>query len=266
MTVLRVMWAFLVRDLTVARSYPIQFVMGLARTVFGVVLLYVPAQVLTGSEAFDSHGGFLPFAVIGVSLISFFTAVVAGFSSAIRSEQTVGTLESMLMTHTPLAAMVLASNLWTLTMASVNVALTLLAGHFIFGLAFPGSYPLAIAIVLMTSLSFVALGILSGAIIVIIKRGDPLQRIVTAVFFMFGGVLYPIEAFPEWVHPLANLLPITHGVEALRAVLLRSAGFHEVAGTLLMLAICGGVAIPIALAAFAWAISIAKRDGTLAHY
>ncbi|MEE9383526.1 MAG: ABC transporter permease [Nannocystaceae bacterium] len=263
---LRCSWAFFRRDAQITYSYPLALLMGLAGTVMRVVVLWLPAQLFADSAVFARHGGFIPFAVVGSTIMGFFMASYRGFSSSVRAEQAMGTLESVLMTPASIAAIVTGSSSWTMTRALLDAAITLTAASLFFGLELRGS-PLAILVLLvLTNLTFSAMGMFSAAFAVVFKRGDPFRVFVGGASFLLGGVLYPVEILPSWLRLAGEFLPVTYGARALRNVVLEGRALDELLGDLFMLGMFAVIAVPSGLFAFGWAINRAKRDGSLLHY
>ncbi len=266
MSFLRCAWAFFVRDAAMAVSYPVAFTMGIFATAARVIMLWLPAQLLLDNPLFASKGGFLAYSVIGTSVMSVFLASYGGFASAVRSEQVMGTLEAVMMTPARLPAIVVGSNMWTLCNALFDALVTLCTGVWVFGIELKGSPVAALFIVLLTNLSFAAVGILSASFAVLFKKGDPFRVFVASASFLMGGVIYPPEILPQWIQMCAQALPVTHGARALRGVLLEGHSVltysHEL-GVLAAFALCG---IPLSIACFAWSVRQAKREGTLLQF
>jgi ABC-2 type transport system permease protein len=47
--------------------------------------------------------------------------------------------------------------------------------------------------------------------------------IINVLLFFPSGALYPVESYPAWLRVISNIDPLTHGVRALRDLLLRGA-------------------------------------------
>jgi len=47
--------------------------------------------------------------------------------------------------------------------------------------------------------------------------------IINALLFFPSGALYPVESYPVWLRKISDVDPLTHGVQALRDLLLRGA-------------------------------------------
>jgi len=70
--------------------------------------------------------------------------------------------------------------------------------------------------------------------------------------WVFSGVFFSSSRFPEAVQPLIQALPLTAVNDALRANLLRGAGFAEVAPELAILAGWLVATFGLALRVFRW--------------
>ena len=263
---LRCALAFFLRDAALAVSYPVAFTLGLLGKAARVLALWLPAQLLADSSLFAERGGFLAFAVIGTSVMGVFMASYGGFASAVRGEQAMGTLESVLMTPATLPAVVLGSNLWTFVNALFDALVTLVTGVWVFGIELPGDKLSALLILLLTNLGFGAIGILSAAFAVIFKKGDPFRVFVGGASFLIGGVVYPTEILPKWTQLIAEVLPVTHGVRALRGVLLEGRSLGAFSSDVAFLGAFALVGIPASVLCFSFAVRQAKRDGTLLQY
>jgi ABC-2 type transport system permease protein len=241
-------------------------VMGALSTIGRVLVMWLPAQLLSDSRLFAKEGGFLAFAIVGSSMMGIFMAAYGGFAGSIRSEQAMGTLESLLMSHVSIGTLVLGSNLWPVAYAILDAGLVLVSGSLLFGLDYQQNWLGAALVVSLTAISFAAVGILSAAFAVVYKRGDPFRFLVGGASFLLGGVIYPVEVLPRWLTWIAELLPITHGSRALRGLLIGGHRLSDYWRELLILTGFAGVGIPLAILVFARALRIAKRDGTLLQY
>ncbi|MET0341620.1 MAG: ABC transporter permease [Polyangiales bacterium] len=264
--VLRVLWAFLVRDYVLATAYRLAFVLSIGRAVFPLLVLYLPAKLMGDVASTREFGGFLPFSVIGLGTMNFFMASYGSFANSLRLEQSMGTLESVLLSPISLSTLVLASSCWGFLWSTATAVLFIGGGALLYGIPLTGSFALALLFIAVTTLLFVGIGVLSASFAMVWKRGDPIGPIVSGTFFLLGGIIYPPEILPGWLTTIAYLLPVTHGVEALREVLLQGKGFSDVSGHLWVLTGWAAVLLPASLLAFARAVRRASRDGTLLQF
>jgi ABC-2 type transport system permease protein len=258
--------AFLARDLRLATSYRLEFLLSVARLVFPLLVLYLPAQLIGDLESARAYGGFLPFSVVGVGMMNFFMACYGSVASAVRSEQGMGTLESVLMTPVSLPTLVFASSLWAFGWAALSALIFIGGGALLYDIPLRGSLWLSASFVLLTALVFAGMGVLSASFVMVFKRGDPIGPALSVMFFLLGGIIYPVEVLPSWLRPAAEILPITHAAAALRDVILLGEPWSVVAGHFTVLLGYALLLIPLGLWAFHNAVRQAKRDGTLLQY
>ena len=117
----------------------------------------------------------------------------------------------------------------------------------------------------LSLLSFASLGVASAAFTLELKRGDPLLWLSGGLSWLLGGVFFPVEMLPDLLRQAALLLPITHALEALRALLLAGAGLADVATHVGVLAGFALVGLPLSMTLFGVAVRWGKRSGTLEH-
>jgi ABC-2 type transport system permease protein len=84
--------------------------------------------------------------------------------------------------------------------------------------------------------------------------------------YLLGGVYYPVSVLPGWGQALAQVLPITHALEAMRQCLLNGASLADVRGSILGLLIFSAVAGPLSMAAFALALKRVRKEGSLSQF
>lgn len=262
----RAIWAFFARDLTLATSYRFDFLLQVAQVVFPLLVLYLPAKLIGDFQSTREYGGFLPFSVVGVGMMNFFMGSYGSFAGALRSEQSAGTLESVLMTPVSVPVLVVASSVWAFLWATFSALLFIGGGSLLYGITLHGSLLLVLLFVLLTTLVFASMGVLSASFTMVFKRGDPIAPLVSVMFFLLGGVIYPVKVLPHWLTFVSSLLPITYAVRAVRAILLQGHGLETVLSDLLVLSGYAAVLVPLSLWTFGKAVRRATRDGTLLQF
>lgn len=272
MTFLRLMWAFLKRDAKIAMSYRLQFffqtasVLSLCITFFFLSLMM--RNVEGGIIALDRYGGgYFGFVLVGIAFSTYLDAALRTFSAGIRQAQITGTLEAMLTTRTRIGPLIAGSAIYTLSFTTVRVGLFLLFGALLFGLGLHfDTWPAVLLVVVLTVTATFALGIFAAGFIVLFKQGDPVTAGINGLSWLLSGVLYPKEILPDWVQDIADFLPMTHTLEAVRLAILTGAPVEELTRAIIYLAGFSAVGIPISLLWFAWSVRRARVAGSLASY
>ena len=139
-----------------------------------------------------------------------------------------------------------------LTLLFVEVGLLLGFAVLVFGVPLRGSLPLLVLICLMSSLSFAALGLLIASRAQTMEGASGLMNLVMLPMWIFSGVFFSASRFPEVIQPLIQALPLTAVIDALRANILRGAGWQTVAPELGIIAVWLVASFFLALKLFRW--------------
>ena len=263
---LRRLRAFFLRDLQMALSYPLDFAMRIGTLAFQLVLLYFLSLLVGSKESLNRFGGYLPFTAVGLATMGYFQAGFTTFSSAIRSEQMTGTLEALLMTPTCIPSFIVGSALWSFSWTTITALLYLGGSALIYDFELKGNLFLVLGLLFLLTLFFVSLGTISASFVMVYKRGDPLGFIVGMFSALLGGVFFPVTIMKPWLQTVSNYIPLRHGLDGLRAILLEGQTFAQTWPQFRALIAFNIVLIPLSLYIFQRALRRARREGTLLQY
>lgn len=262
--------AFVRRDFIVAWSYRMSFVSDLVSLVGQVLVFYFVSQLVDPGKLPTFQGTevtYLEFATVGMLLGGFIHFGMQNVATAVRNEQLMGTLESLLVTPTAPYTVQLGSVAFLFLYIPIRIALLVGMLALAFGLDFHGSGILPAAALLLVFMPFVwGLGVASAAVIVTFKRGAGLVGIGTLVLAFVSGLYFPIELLPGWLTAIAEHNPIAIAVDGMRDALLGGAGFAEIAPSMLLLAPFALGTLFAGLLAFELALSRERRLGTVGLY
>ncbi|MGH9172954.1 MAG: ABC transporter permease, partial [Vicinamibacterales bacterium] len=233
-----------------------------------LILFYSIGKLVGGQpEALREYGGeYFPFALVGLAVSGYFSISLIAFSNRLRQAQTTGTLEAMFVTATPPTRVLILSGAWDYLLASIRLLVFVTVGVLAMGVEFDVNLAAALPVVILSLVSFVALGLIAAAFILVVKRGDSIAILGNIVTTVFGGVLFPVALLPDWARPVSYLIPLSWALDGLRRAVLVDAGPDEIAGSLAALAISTALLVPLAWLTLRWAIERVRRDGSLAHY
>lgn len=168
---------------------------------------------------------------IGV-FVFFYVFITSGISFV--SERTGGTLERLMATPIKRWELVLGYvqgfGLFTLAQSAIVVWAS------IYWVGFPnlGSFWLVLLIALSMALVSLTLGILVSEFANTELQVMQLMQLIVIPQILLSG-MFDLSQTPGWMQLLSKLFPITYGSEAMRAVMLRGAGFGDVAVNLAVL-------------------------------
>ncbi len=262
--------AFFKRDFKIATSYRLNYVtqgVGIILTTFSFFLL---SKMFAGNEIsqLEPYGGnYFSFVLIGIALTDYFTISTNAFAREIRSSQVLGTLESLLVTPTSILTILLSSYIYKLFSTSFRIIFYFLVGVVMFDMLIQpvniGALTLAFT---LTLLPFFGLGLISASFIIVFKQGNPIAGLMTMSAGLLGGVMYPVTVLPDWLQPVSAILPITHGLEAIRQVLLNGAGITAIHRQLMILCFLSILSLLLGIIAIYYGLKIAKKEGSLLHF
>ncbi len=258
--------AFLKRDFFIEISYRFNFLLSLVGVIFSAAIFYFLGKIVSPSAVQDTANDYFSFALVGMAMAMYLRTGLGSFAESIREEQMLGTLEAMMSTPTSLPTIIFSSSLWRFLFTSITVLAYLAVGAAL-GVSFAGANVAgALILLVLTVAAYSALGIISASFIIVFKRGDPINFVVSNLSMLLGGVFYPISILPGWLQFFSKLLPMTYSLEGIRGALLKGKGFSALWGDMLALAIISAVLIPVSLALFGLAVNHARRTGTLVKY
>jgi ABC-2 type transport system permease protein len=164
-------------------------------------------------------------------------------SMAIVRERERGTLEQLIVSPVKSLELVVGKIAPYITIGYVQMTLILLVGAPLFQVPVNGSLPL---LYLLASL-FIAGNLALGLFFSTIARTQQ-QAMQMSFFFLLpnillSGFMFPYAAMPRFAQLLATALPLTHFLRIIRGVVLKGAGFAELAPEVLALAIILGVLV-----------------------
>lgn len=263
-------WVFLRKDFISESTYKLAFLSQFAG-IFITALAWFFLSNLFGTAVSDHlqayDGNYFSFVIIGIAFSNYLQVALRSFSANIRTSQTLGTLEAMLVTQTAIPTIIFSSSLYNFLITSLRVVVYLVLGAIFFGLNMgKANYGAAIIILLITIVCFSSMGIISASFIMVLKKGNPLNWLFINLSWVIGGVYYPISVLPDWLEKLSYLLPITYALEGVRLALLNGRSLGSLMHVIVPLFIFTGIMLPLSLSIFNFAVKRAKIEGSLVQY
>ena len=171
-------------------------------------------------------------------------------SIALTREIERGTMENLLAMPASPAEIMLGKVLPYLAVGGVQVAVVLTAAKGMFGIPFVGSPWLLLGAILVFVMALVLLGYTFSTL----ARTQMQAMQLTFFFFLpsilLSGFMFPFRGMPTWAQWIGELLPLTHFLRVIRAIMLKGATFSAVAPEVGVLVLFIIVYALIALARF----------------
>lgn len=152
-------------------------------------------------------------------------------------------------------SIVLGEMIARIVFALTGALIIIMIGHSLFGFTLIHG---AVTVLNMLVLSLIGLIIFMGfgfTVSGIAKNEStvpPLSNIITLPQFLLSGTFFSTSAFPKWLRPLSEALPLTHLNNAMRKVAFEGAGLGDVTHQLLILLVWGIAIYAVAIKTFKW--------------
>jgi ABC-2 type transport system permease protein len=193
---------------------------------------------------------YFEFVAPGIMAMIVMTAVLTGLAASISREKEQGTLDGILISPINRLAIILGKALSQSIRGLIQGAIVLLLAFLLFGVTVHGNIFLVALLLLLGIFSFVGLGILVSSI-------ATEQETATQLLFMFqfpmlflSGVFFPIALMPNFMQKIAEVIPLTYAINAIRQVMVLGAGIGAVKNDLIILFIFGAVTLAISVPVF----------------
>ena len=267
--ILRELWLFFWRDLSIARTYRTMFVLEAIQALFGAAMFYYVARFVDTPalrQALPQRGSYFAFSLVGFVFLDYLNVALDTFDRSLEEARDNGTLEQLLVTQTSLPVFVAGSAIYPFAATTLRIVVYVAWGATLFGFPLRAANWLAVlAVLLATLLAFSGLGILSAGYLLLFKRGNPAKWFFLGVSSVAGGMLFPVSILPDWLQLVARLNPVTYALDAMRASLLGGAGIAALWRPLAVLLLFAAVLLPLSMSVFAWSLRRTKITGTLTH-
>ncbi len=210
---------------------------------------------------------FFSFVLIGVAGTGLLFVGVSGYAERLRTAMAEGSLEMMFASPTRPIWILVMPCLWSYFFETVRGVVIVLFGVYIFEADLSRANVVAcIPVLLLTLSAYSVFGILSASIIMIVKRGDPINWAFANASALVAGAFFPVDLLPAWLERIARLLPMTYSYHGLRMTLLGGASVSAVWVDLAVLACFSVVGLPLAAWMCTIAVAKAKKDGSLGSF
>ncbi|HET6381160.1 MAG TPA: ABC transporter permease [candidate division Zixibacteria bacterium] len=188
---------------------------------------------------------------------------IYGMTMAIANERWFGTLHALLATPASRWA-IFGGRFVPFIVNGLLVSVYGFAISWIFlGVDIPpaGLGVIALAL-LVTVFSCSAIGAVQGGLSMRLRDGLFGANLLVFMFLLFCGVNIPLETLPGWMQAVSQVLPFTHGLQAVRAAV-DGAGLDQVGGLILVEFGIGAAYALLAFGLFSYLERSARANATL---
>lgn len=262
--------AFVRRDFRIAASYRFGLAVGLAGLVGQVFAFSFIGKLVDPSRLpvyGNTHATYLEFVGIGIALNVIVFLLLHQLSKTIRTEQLIGTLESVLITPTKIATLQIGSALFVLMFVPLRLGLFVALIAVLFGLQLHAAGILPAVGILLAFLPFVwGLGLIAGGAVLTLRAGMGAVGTGVTLLGLGSGAFFPVSLLPGWLQTLTAWNPMALAINGLRDALIGGAGWGALGPTLLKLVALSIPALIAGAAFFRLVLRRERRLGTIGLY
>jgi ABC-2 type transport system permease protein len=133
-----------------------------------------------------------------------------------------------------------------------EVLFLLLFARYACGVVNQGSVTAVVILVLLGSVMFSGIGLLVASRANTIEAVSGMMNLTMIPMWIFSGIFFSSERFPDAVQPLIKVLPLTPLIDSLRSVMLEGAPLTAQIARIAIMAAWGGISYMLALWRFRW--------------
>jgi ABC-2 type transport system permease protein len=267
---MRKLLAFVILDWQFQRSYRMAALLSIGGIFLPLIGLHFMSKLLGRLDAssLTPYGGnYMAFLLVGLVVTTYSGVALGASVASLRGSQIRGTLETMLLTRTNIATMIVGWSLYPVIRSTLFMAVYLTGGLFLVGVKFQNANFGAALVVLGLIMAVLgSLGLISAAFTLVFKQSDPFTRGIIVAGGLMSGAVFPITLLPGWMQTVSKVLPQTHALEGVRLAILRGVPLSDLTLQVGILLIYAALMLPLSLWLFQVSMRQAKLDGSLAHY
>lgn len=269
-TEVRKLPAFVRRDFLVAWSYRMSFVSDIANLVGQIAVFYF-VGLMVDPGVLPTYGGsevtYLEFAAVGIAVGVLVQFALDRVATALRGEQLMGTIESVLATPTTPATIQIGAVAFDLIYVPLRTFVFLLGVTLAFGLHFSAAGLLPAAIVVAAFIPFVwGLGVATAGFLLTFRRGSSFVGLGFVALGLLSGVYFPLDLLPGWLTTIAELNPVAIAIESMRDSLLGGESVRAALTNAAIVAPWSAASLAFGVGIFRLALLRERRQGTLGLY
>ena len=271
---LRAFGAIVRREWTVFVRYPSWIISLLIWPILFPMGYILTARALSGVDGsglttFQNSTGlteYVGYIAVGTMIWMWQNIVLWAVGYSLRNEQMRGTLESNWLSPTWRFSYLLGSSLPQMASMIMLLIISGLEYALLFGVKFNGSLWLTLLVILAAIPSVYGLGFAFASVVITVKEANAFVFLVRGIVMVFCGITYPLLMLPNWMQAVAQWLPQTYVIHAMRSAALSTDGFAGIAQDLKMMTVFGIAWLTIGYILFVVMERRARQTGAIGQY
>ena len=219
-----------------------------------------------GFAQYSGTTDFMSFILLGTVLENFINAVFWGMGFALKNDMDSGVMESNWLTPIPRLFILVGHSVTNLVVTAITSTGMLLFGGLIFGFHAGGDVWSAFLPIIPMMIGLYGFGFAFAALVMIMREANMLVDISSFLVQLFSGSNFPVNALPRFLLPVALALPLTYGLDSVRANLIGTTPLLPLNWEMILLILFMFVMLGIGTAAFRSLERRVRMLGTLGQH
>lgn len=215
-------------------------------------LQVVAPGAFTRGTVVGEEVGYVAWVIPGILCMSLMFSCLYGVGYVIVRYRDMGVLKRYRATPITALEFLGAQAASRLLISVSTLAVVFLGSHLLLDFPVKGSWVLLLLVTLMGALSMIALSLVCAARIDSLELMNGLLNFISWPMMLLSGLWFALDEAPPLVQQLSLAMPLTHLVNAARAIMLDGAGLGSVADELLILSLMTVILMALAARSFRW--------------
>ncbi|WP_319559243.1 ABC transporter permease [Marispirochaeta sp.] len=216
------------------------------------LLLSLSSTTLKKEEVSGKAIRYVDWFVPGVIGMNMMFSCIFGVGWVIVRYRKNGVLKRLKATPVRAIQFILAQLFSRLYIVLITAALVYAGSNLFLDFMMLGSYLDLILVTALATICMISFGLIFAARLKSEELANGLMNLATWPMMVFSGVFFSLEGTPELLQKIARFFPLTHYIEAARAIMLDGAGLIQVAPNLMILILLSAVFLGISALSFKW--------------
>jgi ABC-2 type transport system permease protein len=227
-TQLRALYVIALKDWKVFWRYPLNAVSNIFQPIIWITPVYFMGKAFStngqalGFAAYSGTSDYMSFILLGTVLTNFILTVFWGMGYALKNDMDAGVLESNWLTPVPRLLILVGRTLSSLLVTVITSAIMLIIAAALFGFKPTGNTLAAFLTAIPMLIGLYGFGFAFAAVVLLMREANTLVDVSSFLVQGFSGTNFPVKSLPTWLIPIALMLPLTYGLDAVRGLLLQS--------------------------------------------
>ena len=225
---LRALYVIARKDWKVFWRYPLNAASNIFQPIIWITPVYFMGKAFSvngqalGFAAYSGTADYMSFILLGTVLTNFIMTVFWGMGYALKNDMDAGVLESNWLTPVPRLLILVGRTLSSLLVTAITSAIMLALGAGLFGFHPTGNTLAAFLTAIPMLIGLYGFGFAFAAVVLLMREANTLVDVSSFLVQGFSGTNFPVKSLPTWLIPIALILPLTYGLDAVRGLLLQS--------------------------------------------